>query len=77
MSGRATPLALSILAVSAWAISLAVLLARAELLLVALPGVLVLGALARRAAPPGCAVAHRVSADRLFEGAARAATGRS
>jgi len=40
MSGRATPLALSILAVSAWAISLAVLLARAELLLVALPGVL-------------------------------------
>ena len=68
MTGRITPLALSILAVAAWALSLAVLLARAELLLVALPGVLVLGALARRAGPPECRIVHHVSADRLFEG---------
>jgi uncharacterized protein (DUF58 family) len=68
MTGRATPLALSILAVAAWAVSLAVLLARAELLLVALPGVLVLAALARGASPPACELTHRISADRLFEG---------
>lgn len=74
MTGRVTPLALSMLAVAAWALSLAVLLARAELLLVALPGLLALGALARRAAPPACTIAHRVSADRLFEGGALTVT---
>src|SRR5581483_5378103 len=68
MTGRVTPLALSVLTVAAWALALAVLLARAELLLVALPAVVALGALPRRAAPPACTVLHRVSADRLFEG---------
>jgi uncharacterized protein (DUF58 family) len=74
MTGRATPLALAILAVACCAVSLAVLLARAELLLVALPGVLVLGALAHRSAPPSCEIAHHVSADRLFEGGALTVT---
>ena len=68
MTGRLTPLALSILAVAAWAISLGVLAARPEPFLVALPGLLVLATLARRAPIPRCAVAHRISGDRLFEG---------
>jgi hypothetical protein len=68
MTGRLTPLALSILAVAAWAISLGVLAARPEPFLVALPGLLVLATLARRVPVPRCAVAHRISGDRLFEG---------
>ena len=68
MTGRVTPLALSILAVAGWAVSLGVLLARPELFLVALPGVLVLATLGRRASRPACSIAHRISSDRLFEG---------
>lgn len=68
MTGRLTPLALSILAVAAWAVSLGVLAARPEPFLVALPGLLVLATLARRAPVPRCVVAHRISSDRLFEG---------
>ena len=68
MTGRLTPLALSILAVAAWAISLGVLAARPEPFLVALPGLLVLATLARRTSVPRCVVAHRISGDRLFEG---------
>ena len=68
MTARVTPLALSILAVAGWAVSLAVLLARPELLLVALPGVLALATLGRRGLVPRYTIAHRLSADRLFEG---------
>src|SRR5687767_9451876 len=68
MSGRVTPLARSLLTVVAWAISLAVLTARAELLLVALPLALAAATLARRPAVPGYALTCDVSADRIFEG---------
>jgi uncharacterized protein (DUF58 family) len=68
MTARVTPLALSILAVAGWAVSLAVLLARPELLLVALPGVLALATLGRRGPLPRYTITHRLSADRLFEG---------
>jgi len=68
MRGRLTPLALSILALAAWAVSLGVLAARPEPFLVALPGLLVLAALARRSPAPRCTMAHRISSDRLFEG---------
>src|SRR4029077_16774691 len=68
MTARVTLLALSLLAVAGWAVSLAVLLARPELLLVALPGVLALATLGRRGAVPRYTIAHRLSADRLFEG---------
>jgi uncharacterized protein (DUF58 family) len=74
MRGRLTPLALSILAVAAWAISLGVLAARPEPFLVALPGLLVLATLARRPSAPRCTIAHRISRDRLFEGEAATVT---
>ena len=74
MTGQVTPLALSILAVAGWAVSLAVLLARPELFLVALPGALVLVALGRRGSRPACSIAHRISSDRLFEGDALTVT---
>jgi uncharacterized protein (DUF58 family) len=74
MTGRVTPLALSILTVAGWAVSLGVLFARAELFLVALPSVLVLAALARRAPIPTYSIAHRISSDRLFEGGALTVT---
>lgn len=68
MTGRLTPLALSILAVAAWAVSLGVLAARPEPFLVALPSLLVLATLARRVPIPRCSIVHRISSDRLFEG---------
>ena len=68
MTARVTPLVLTILAVAGWAVSLAVLLARPELLLVALPGVLALATLGRRGPVPRYTITHRLSADRLFEG---------
>jgi uncharacterized protein (DUF58 family) len=68
MSGRVTPLGLSLLTVIACALSLAVLTARAELFVAALPIALVLAALARRAPPPDERIAHALSRDRLFEG---------
>lgn len=68
MTARLTPLALSILAVAAWAVSLGVLAARPELFLVALPSLLVLATLARRVPIPRCSIVHRISSDRLFEG---------
>jgi uncharacterized protein (DUF58 family) len=68
MTGRLTPLALSILTLAAWAVSLGVLVARPEPFLVALPALLVLATLARRAPIPGHSIGHRVSSDRLLEG---------
>ena len=68
MTARPTPLALSLLTVAAWALSLAVLSARAELFVAALPLVLALAALALRPSLPDYALTHEVSTDRVFEG---------
>jgi uncharacterized protein (DUF58 family) len=68
MTGQLTPLALSLLTVAGWALSLAVLCARPELFVAALPLVLVLATLVRRPAAPACSVNHEVSAERVFEG---------
>jgi uncharacterized protein (DUF58 family) len=68
MTGRVTPLARSLLTVVAWALSLAVLTARAELLLAALPLALAAATLARRPSVPDYSLTCEVSADRVFEG---------
>jgi len=68
MTGRVTPLGLSLLAVTPWALSLAVLSARPELFVVALPLLLVLATLALRASAPDHSIEHEVSRDRVFEG---------
>jgi uncharacterized protein (DUF58 family) len=66
--GPVTPLAMSMLTAIAWAVSLAVLSARPELFLAALPLALALATVAARRSRPDHAVALRVSADRVFEG---------
>jgi uncharacterized protein (DUF58 family) len=63
-----TPLALSMLAVAGWALSLAVLGARPELFVAALPLVLALATLGRRPPAPDYSVSYRASAERVFEG---------
>jgi uncharacterized protein (DUF58 family) len=68
MTGRVTPLGLSLLTVAAWALSLAVLSARPELFVAALPLVLVLAMAAVRRAAPHYSVAHHTSVDRAIEG---------
>ena len=68
MTGRVTPLGVSLLTVAAWAVSLAVLSARPELFVVALPLVLVLAMAALRRSAPDYAVVHDVSTDRVMEG---------
>ena len=67
MSGRLTPLALSLLSLAAWTLTLAVFTARGELLIAVVPIaiVIMLGSLRRR---PDYAVEHRLSARRVFEG---------
>jgi len=70
MTGRVAPLALSLLAVTAWAVSLGVLSGRPELFAVVLPIVLVLATVARRAPLPAYSIAHEISSDRVFEGGA-------
>ena len=68
MTWRVTPLALSLLTVIGWIVSLAVLTARADLLVVAVPLALGLATLARRTAPPDYTLVRRFSRDRLLEG---------
>lgn len=68
MIQRVTPLGLSLLTVSAWALALAVVAGRPELFVAALPLVLVLASLALRRPAPDCVVTHQVSPDRVFEG---------
>ncbi len=68
MTWRPTPLVATLLTVVAWAVCLAVLTARAELLFVVLPPVVALVTLGRRAAVPECSLSLDVSADRVFEG---------
>jgi uncharacterized protein (DUF58 family) len=74
MSPRVTPLARSLLTAAAWALALAVLTARPELFLVALPLLAALAGLARPAAAPDYALTHTVAADRLFAGETVAVT---
>jgi len=68
MTARLTPLGLSLLTVAAWALSFAVLSARAELFVAALPLVLALATLTLRRSAPDYSLIHEVSADRVFEG---------
>ena len=68
MTGRVTPLGVSLLTVAAWAMSLAVLSARPELFVAALPLVLVLGMAALKRSAPDYSVVHQVSAARVIEG---------
>lgn len=68
MTGQVTPLALSVLAVASWALVLGVVTARPELFVAALPLVIVLGTLARRASGPEYRLTHEVSASRVVEG---------
>ena len=68
MTGRVSPRALSLLAVAGWAVSLAVLSGRPELVVATLPVLGLLATLARPAARPGYAIEHEISSDRIFEG---------
>jgi uncharacterized protein (DUF58 family) len=68
MTGRVTPLCLSMLTVTAWALSLALLSARPELMVAALPLLIALATLALRPPALDYRVTHEVSGDRLFEG---------
>jgi uncharacterized protein (DUF58 family) len=68
MTWRVTPLTLSLLTVSAWMLSLAVLTARPDLFVAVLPLALVLATLAVRPSDPDYSLVHRISGDRVFEG---------
>ncbi len=74
MTARVTPLGRSLLTVAAWALVLAILSARPELFLVALPLLLALAALALGPRVPDYALTHEISRDRLFEGEAATVT---
>ena len=67
MTAQVTPLGASLLTVAAWAVSLAVISARAELFVTALPLVLLVTVAALRRAPD-YAVGHHVSTTRVIEG---------
>ena len=68
MRARLTPLGLSLLAVTAWALVLGIVSARPELFLVALPSMLALATLAVPLRAPRYVISHEISHDRLFEG---------
>ena len=68
MTGRVTPLGFSVLAVAGCALSLAVLSARPELFVTALPLLLALVSLALRAPALDHRIAHEVSRARVLEG---------
>src|SRR5262245_21610120 len=74
MTGRVTPLGLSLLTVIMWALSLAVLSARPELFVAALPLMMTLATLVRSATSPDYSLTHQLSADRIFEGEALTVT---
>jgi uncharacterized protein (DUF58 family) len=67
MTWRVTPLALSLLTVTGCILSLAVLSARADVLVIALPLALVLATLARPPREPDYVLIRRLSRDRVFE----------
>jgi uncharacterized protein (DUF58 family) len=68
MTWRVTPLTLSLLTVTAWVLSLAVLTGRPDLFVAVLPLALVLATLAMRPSAPDYSLMHRISGDRVFEG---------
>jgi uncharacterized protein (DUF58 family) len=68
MTARVTPLGLSLLTVTAWALVLGILSARVELFLVALPSLLALATLSVPRREPDYTLTHEISRDRLFEG---------
>jgi uncharacterized protein (DUF58 family) len=70
MTGQVTPLAVSLLGVAGWAVSLGVLSGRPELLVATLPILALLALLACPAPRPRYAIAHEISSDRIFEGGA-------
>ena len=74
MIPRATPAGLSLLVVAAWAVSLAVVSARPELFVAALPLVLALSLAALRRSTPDVVVSRDVSDDRVHEGDAVSVT---
>jgi uncharacterized protein (DUF58 family) len=74
VSGRVTPLGLSLLTVTICALSLAVLTARPELFVAALPLMVTLATLVRSATAPDYSLTHQLSADRVFEGEVLAVT---
>jgi uncharacterized protein (DUF58 family) len=68
MTWRVTPLALSLLTIVGWILSLAILTARPDLFMIALPIALVLATLSLRPGAPDYSLTHQVSRVRLFEG---------
>jgi uncharacterized protein (DUF58 family) len=68
MTGRLTPLTLSVVTIGAWGLVLGVLSGRAELVVVVLPLLLGLCRLGRTGDPRGWSIARAVSAPRVFEG---------
>jgi uncharacterized protein (DUF58 family) len=68
MTGRLTPLGLSLLAVAGWTLSLGVFTARPELFVVSLPVLIALATLASRFRVPDYTLTHQLSTERLFEG---------
>ncbi|HEY7038264.1 MAG TPA: DUF58 domain-containing protein [Methylomirabilota bacterium] len=68
MTGRVGPRALSLLALAGWAVSLAVLSGRPELLVATLPMLVLLASLARPVTRPDYAIEHEISSGRIFEG---------
>ena len=68
MTGRVSPLALSLLAIAGWAVSLGVLSGRPEPLVAGLPVLLLLATLARPASRPRYGIEREISRDRIFEG---------
>lgn len=67
MTWRPTRLNLSVLTVVGWALFLAVLTGRSELVVVAIPGVVALVAGRRATAPPVCRIEQALSTTRLLE----------
>jgi len=68
MTGRVSPLALSLLAVAGWMVSLGVVSGRPELIVAGLPVLLLLATLARPAARPDYVIEQEIGTDRVFEG---------
>jgi len=68
MTWRVTPLALSLVTLAGVILSLAVLTARPDLFMAAVPLALALGTLALRAPAPDYALSYAISSDRVWEG---------
>ena len=71
MTARLTPLGLSLLTVAAWALVLAIVSARPDLFLVALPLLVAVATLALPRRAPEYALTHEISARSAVRGGAR------